>query len=187
MGSETWGQGTATCGDSGPRVRMNTLNSNIWKTNRDRNFLIPNIALDPTQNFSVSLASPRSKQNNRTPRKQSLSPANYVSLAGAAGFTLSPGQLPATDTTFVLYMTMTTDELDAAKPKGQINHTSWTIDNNSVPLIATKRKNWDQKLLVPWTGKESKWVEVVVNNEDVTGHPFHLVRPLTLLSLLPRL
>jgi len=70
---------------------------------------------------------------------------------------------------------MTTDELDLAKPEGQINHTSWKIDLESLPLITVERENWDPKLLVPWTGKEKKWVEVVVNNEDITGHPFHLV------------
>jgi len=69
---------------------------------------------------------------------------------------------------------MTTDELDLAKPEGQINHTSWKIDHENLPLISAERKDWDSKLLVPWTGKEKKWVEVVVNNEDVTGHPFHL-------------
>jgi FtsP/CotA-like multicopper oxidase with cupredoxin domain len=41
--------------------------------------------------------------------------------------------------------------------------------------LALDRAQWDKNQLAPWTGKDLKWVDIVVNNIDFMGHPFHLV------------
>jgi FtsP/CotA-like multicopper oxidase with cupredoxin domain len=55
---------------------------------------------------------------------------------------------------------------------GFINRTSW--QPQARPLIATARKDWNDRQLVPWTGPDPVWVNLAINNLDGTGHPFHL-------------
>jgi hypothetical protein len=54
-----------------------------------------------------------------------------------------------------------------------MNDTSWKVQESPpLPLLALDREQWDKNQLVPWTGKDPKWVDIVVNNIDFTGHPF---------------
>ena len=59
-------------------------------------------------------------------------------------------------------------------PTGLINSTHWKPQ--STPLVTVGRDDWDEFQLVAWTGAEPVWVELTINNLDVAGHPFHLVR-----------
>jgi hypothetical protein len=61
-------------------------------------------------------------------------------------------------------------------PAGFINRTSWAPQSD--PLISLPRHSWDKNQLVPQvpmsTKKEAVWVDIIVNNMDEKGHPFHL-------------
>jgi hypothetical protein len=66
-------------------------------------------------------------------------------------------------------------------PVGFINRTTWVAQSSPAkPLIDISREQWDDNQLVPWipiSRDDSKitWVDIVVNNLDEKGHPFHLV------------
>jgi len=67
------------------------------------------------------------------------------------------------------------------RPKGFMNHTSWQPQSSPrLPLLSLPRSLWDGNQLIPWikaSGAEngqSGWVDVVLNNLDDGGHPFHL-------------
>jgi hypothetical protein len=67
-------------------------------------------------------------------------------------------------------------------PMGFINRTTWAAQSSpSEPLINLHREDWDDNQLVPWIpisriDSKTTWVDIVVNNLDEKGHPFHLVR-----------
>jgi hypothetical protein len=61
-------------------------------------------------------------------------------------------------------------------PLGFLNRTTWSQQSSpSLPLLTLEREDWDKHQLVAWTGPRAGWVDIVVNNIDGTGHPFHLV------------
>lgn len=66
-------------------------------------------------------------------------------------------------------------------PVGFINRTTWAPQSDPYePLINLPREIWDVHQLVPWipiSRDESKstWVDIIVNNLDEKGHPFHMV------------
>lgn len=98
-------------------------------------------------------------------------------LSQAQGSLLSADTLPNTaGQTFVIYTNMILDALNHEIPAGVLNHTIWKMqDDPKAPLLALDRELWDENQFVLWTGSETTWVEIVVNNLDQQGHPFHLV------------
>ena len=67
------------------------------------------------------------------------------------------------------------------KPKGFMNHTSWQAQSSpNLPLLALPRSSWDVNQLIPWIppvdpkSGQAQWVDIVLNNLDDGGHPFHL-------------
>ncbi|KAJ4393579.1 hypothetical protein N0V93_002792 [Gnomoniopsis smithogilvyi] len=95
----------------------------------------------------------------------------------------SPSKLPENaDMTLVLYTA--TQKLSHLHniPHGFINETSWSPQANpSGPLIRLPREQWDVNQFVPKIdfeafsgGQGGRWVDLVVNNLDDGGHPFHL-------------
>lgn len=81
--------------------------------------------------------------------------------------------LPKADKQFVIYSAIEILNRLHGIPTGFVNRTHWTPQNP--PLLAVERKSWDDHQLVPWTGNKPIWVDLVINNLDGTGHPFHLV------------
>jgi len=77
--------------------------------------------------------------------------------------------------TIVLYtMTQKLSHLDNV-PHGMINNTFWKPQDK--PLNALHRDERDKSLLIPAIPFDSAhplWVDIVVNNLDEEGHPFHL-------------
>lgn len=82
------------------------------------------------------------------------------------------------------------------EPVGNVNRTSWILaDAAAKPLLALDRTQWDgvtkqpssrQKFHVPFF-PEGEWIDIVVNNGDDKGHPFHIVRTLEqIVGLGPR-
>jgi hypothetical protein len=96
------------------------------KTNNgNRDFLIPNLALKPTQTFPITLTSPSITYHKLSRHNKAPVPPNYSPLYKVIGPLLPPGEIPAkADVIFVLYTTMAVSELDLKKPTGQINRTS---------------------------------------------------------------
>lgn len=94
--------------------------------------------------------------------------------------TISPTLLPTqSDQSILVYTKMEVLAHLGNVPAGFINRTSWAPQASpSEPLISLTRSSWDKNQLVPQipTSTDSKqvWVDIVVNNLDEKGHPFHL-------------
>lgn len=85
------------------------------------------------------------------------------------------------DMTFVLYTA--TQKLSHLHnvPHGFMNETTWSPQGNpQLPLISLAREQWDANQFVPkidrskFSGTNGPWVDLVINNLDDGGHPFHL-------------
>lgn len=59
-------------------------------------------------------------------------------------------------------------------PVGYMNQTNWKPQPE--PLISLPREQWDEHQFMPEIRAKDNWVDIVVNNLDEKGHPFHLVR-----------
>lgn len=66
-------------------------------------------------------------------------------------------------------------------PHGFMNETTWSPQGHpQLPLINLPREQWDANQFVPridgsnFSGMKGPWVDLVVNNLDDGGHPFHL-------------
>lgn len=91
-------------------------------------------------------------------------------------------QLPEkADMTLVLYTA--TQKLSHLHniPHGFMNETTWSPQENPpLPLINLSREQWDANQFVPkidgssFNGIKGPWVDLVINNLDDGGHPFHL-------------
>ncbi|KAG9231822.1 hypothetical protein BJ875DRAFT_443723 [Amylocarpus encephaloides] len=63
-------------------------------------------------------------------------------------------------------------ELDS---EGFINQTSWEITRpRKPPLTALERLGWGDSFIPYIQSGESQWVDIIPNNFDDRGHPFHL-------------
>ncbi|KJK81349.1 hypothetical protein H634G_03368 [Metarhizium anisopliae BRIP 53293] len=146
-----------------------------------------NFALTRTQSFQMQStghgknAAPR----HALPRRRSVDVLNLADVLGQP-VQGQPGLGRQPDEQAVLYSTMKIRAANHNRPVGSINHTSWTTpDAKAQPLLTLERQEWEaavpqptrvHKFDVPWL-KESgvdRWVDVVVNNFDDRGHPFHL-------------
>jgi len=128
-------------------------------------FLRPNFALTPTQSFLLAAESVNKRSTD--------SPTDIVGfdLRQAKGPLLT-NPLPDAQQFFMIYSVVEILNRLNSIPKGFINHTTW--EPQSVPLIALDHEDWNRHQLVPWSGPESTWVELTINNIDTSGHPFHL-------------
>ncbi|KAK4090017.1 hypothetical protein Purlil1_5643 [Purpureocillium lilacinum] len=149
------------------------------------NMNLHNFALTPEQEFPLSWASSPPKQASRHEKGLAVSELNLKDLQGAP-LASSPAGLAKPAETAVLYSAMTIRGANHNRPVATVNHTSWVVSEpHKPPLLALDRAQWvdaikqpttAQKLKVPWikeTGKE-RWMELVLNNYDDKGHPFHL-------------
>lgn len=61
-------------------------------------------------------------------------------------------------------------------PAGYFNQTSFRHQSDPpYPLLALPRRQWDSNQFSFSTGPKPVWIDLVVNNLDEGGHPFHLV------------
>ena len=136
-----------------------------------------NQALRPTQQFSVM-----SPKRVRTDSVRSL-PDNRardwimrIDPMKERGLDLGHAEMPLkADKPFLLYATMSYLAINSNRPKGYINHTTWAVSERFTPLLALDRVRWpaDPEPFVPETGG-AQWIDIVLNNFDDRGHPFHL-------------
>lgn len=137
----------------------------------DTSFKFPNPTLTLVHRFPVSwTARPRLSSKSTLPATQM---ADLQSLSSQHDQSVElPNQA---DQTVVLYtMTQKLTRLDNV-PKGFINHTTWRPQ--SEPLKSLARDHYDKHQLVPsitFDADSPRWVDIVLNNLDEEGHPFHL-------------
>lgn len=138
-----------------------------------------NSALAPTHNFPISVVPTR-----RTARRgHSFSGVpykggeGYFDLSNASALAYQAENIPITaDQTILIYTKMEVLARLGNVPSGFINRTTWAPQvSPAKPLVETDRSMWDQNQLVPRV-EVGRWVDIVVNNLDDRGHPFHLVR-----------
>jgi hypothetical protein len=61
-------------------------------------------------------------------------------------------------------------------PRGFINQTTWQLKNHEYsPLLASDRIKWGNAFVPYIEYGSDRWVDIVLNNFDDKGHPFHLV------------
>ncbi|EXJ72401.1 uncharacterized protein A1O5_04905 [Cladophialophora psammophila CBS 110553] len=143
----------------------------------DENFKYPNPALNPLQTFPVKIGT-----NSAYERQVRQPELKYYNLQAALPNSSSPIAWSDAPLKFVLYTTTLKLARHHNIPMGFINHTSWSPQ--SPPLISLAREQYDQNQLSPHipfakdgdaiAGDAGGWVEVVINNLDDGGHPFHL-------------
>ena len=154
-----------------------------------RNMGLINFALTREQSFPL-LWEANEGDVLRTHSQREPEMISQFNLADAAGVPLQPSlsAIAHPQETAVLYTTMRVRAANHNQPVGTVNHTSWIVsDPSQRPLLSLDREAWvdaikqpttAQTLMVPWfrhAGK-GRWIELVLNNFDDKGHPFHLVR-----------
>ncbi|XWW96247.1 hypothetical protein V2A60_004220 [Cordyceps javanica] len=87
--------------------------------------------------------------------------------------------------TALLYTSLAINNFKHDEPWGEVNHTSWVWrDPQAKPLLALDRDEWANSteqannlrtFRAPWyQDGQDRWIDLVVNNVDDKGHPFHL-------------
>ncbi|KHN99837.1 Multicopper oxidase family protein [Metarhizium album ARSEF 1941] len=174
------------------------ISTNLTLALDRENMPLWNFALTRTQSFQMqSVGGVRDGAQRQHPRQRP--PVDVLDLAHVLGQPLQeaqPGIAKQPSQRAVLYSTMKIRAANHNRPVGSINHTSWVApDARARPLLTLEREEWEtivpqptrvHKFQVPWfqeSGADT-WADVVVNNFDDKGHPFHLVSARSLLSPL---
>lgn len=129
----------------------------------DENFRDPNPALTAVQRFPINSGT---LSRHIAPADQSR--VNLLEAVSAAGDSVFPDEI---NETMVIYTNTLKLAHRANVPHGYINQTSW--EEPATPLLETPRSSWDANQLVP-SIPLGAWVDLVINNVDDGGHPFHL-------------
>ena len=153
---------------SGGRITVALDQENIRHANQ---------ALRPTQQFPILIApSQRTKRYPPLSELETRERTTSIDIAHINGRDLARGEMPRdVGRISVLYATMSYLAINSNRPKGYINHTTWTVSERYTPLLALDRAKWplDPAPFIPTTDG-SEWVDIVLNNMDDKGHPFHL-------------
>ncbi|RDK43415.1 laccase [Aspergillus phoenicis ATCC 13157] len=141
-------------------------------------FRYPNPALASIQTFDIT------KSSDNT--SSTISPLNNaISLSEVATRKSLLSSLPEkAHQTHVVYTKIEKLSINHNVPYGFFNRTSWRPQIDT-PLIDLPRDKWDGNQLVLSTGSSTSralpsdkdqnlWIDLVVNNLDDSGHPFHL-------------
>ncbi|ODA81348.1 hypothetical protein RJ55_04313 [Drechmeria coniospora] len=171
---ETGAHGASAANDAEIVVTLDRENMGLY-----------NFALVPEQPFPL-----RWSRGRRSPEhgKQDADALPHLSLGDLQGAPLDPStaRIDEPAERAVLYLAMQVRAASHNHPVGTVNHTSWlTTGPMEQPLLALDRDAWAgaveqptsvQKLKVPWFKEsgEGRWIELVLNNFDDKGHPFHM-------------
>lgn len=137
-------------------------------------FKYQNMALNPSQDFFILVVEANGKQGDV------LSPAvESFDIQAATSAHDQSSVLPRrADRTIVLYAI--TEKLAHLEnePHGFINQTTWVQPSSTKPLSALPPTDWDTKNQfvseIYYDETLPLWIDVVLNNLDEEGHPFHL-------------
>lgn len=137
-------------------------------------FKYPNPALTPAHRFPVVWQGAR--HSRLFPSKAMR---DRFDLAGAISMKDQSTLIPqVADHVIVLYAI--TQKLAHLKnePRGFINNTYWKPQSKpNQPLVSLNRDLWDEHQFVPqvkYSQESPEWFDIVLNNLDEEGHPFHL-------------
>ncbi|KAK3670245.1 hypothetical protein LTR78_009900 [Recurvomyces mirabilis] len=149
--------------------RMESEESHITIALDRETMRFPNLALLATQQFPIATESSsvaRLGHENKT--------ASIVDLSRVSGVeTAIPNKASAT---VLLYTTISYLAEFSNRPKGFINRTSWDTADLSATLLEMQETSWPLETAksVQHIASNGMWVDVVLNNMDDKGHPFHL-------------
>lgn len=148
-----------------------------------------NPALSRIQSFPITW-----QHESSSARKDIREKVDILDLTTVQGPELPAAvQAIAPAETALLYTSLSQNSYKEDAPWGELNHTSFVWRNaHAKPLLAMDNATWAngteqanplRELHVPaFESGESRWMELVVNNIDDRGHPFHLVRSRFLIS-----
>ncbi|KAG6180361.1 hypothetical protein E4U10_007545 [Claviceps purpurea] len=140
-----------------------------------------NPALTRMQEFPLKWTQPDSRSSRARGDRREL--VDVVNLRDAQGISTALDKV-ATDTA-LLYTSLAINSFKNNEPWGELNHTSWMWkDPYAKPLLAINATAWQngteqanpfRAFKVPrFAAGEERWMDLVVNNVDDRGHPFHL-------------
>lgn len=144
-----------------------------------------NYALTRIQTFPLKWKRATESTYNRKDRRDQvavfdIATAHGPTIPGDSAIHAEPAE------TALLYTSLAINSFKNDAPWGEINHTSWVWkDPKAKPLLSLHRDDWAsgteqannlRTFKAPWyeAGPE-RWIDLVVNNIDDKGHPFHLV------------
>lgn len=150
----------------------------------NRNYTIHNKALTAVQSFPITSPQKLKRGHSFSPSPSTDDPSVF-DISTLTGITASKQLSPKPDQTILIYTKMEVLAHLGNVPSGFINRTTWTPQSS--PLINLDRSEWDKHQLVPRIPispdpVNETWVDIIVNNLDEKGHPFHLVCPLPRFS-----
>ncbi|EQK98377.1 Multicopper oxidase family protein [Ophiocordyceps sinensis CO18] len=153
------------------------------------NMGLKNFALTRKQSFPLVWKAGEPDAASTPAQHDAKAPVSHFVLGEASGPPLDPSLLALIEhpqETAVLYTTMLVRAANHNRPVGTVNHTSWAVsDPKGRPLLSLDREQWPsaipqptaaQTLKVPWFRESGpgRWLELVINNFDDKGHPFHM-------------
>jgi hypothetical protein len=140
-----------------------------------------NQALTTTQKFPMQ--HPKTRSGNRAqsnshsqshPDSFNPNPTFDLSTAVSPPFAETADPMPeVADQTVLVYTHIEMLAHYDHVPMGYMNRTNWKPQ--AEPLIYLPREQWDENQFMPVVEATGDWVDIVVNNIDDKGHPFHLV------------
>ena len=131
-----------------------------------------NQALTSTQTFPIE--NPKKLHGRRRPGASSTHDTNATfDLTTAVGPEMMEPMPQYAGQTIVVYTHIDMLAHHDHVPMGYMNRTNWIPQ--AEPLIYLPREQWDDHQFMPRVEATGEWVDIVVNNIDDKGHPFHLV------------
>ena len=142
-----------------------------------------NPALTRMQEFPLKWTQSHSSSSSEE-RGERLELVNAFNLQNAQGHLVALDKAPAD--TALLYTSLGINAFKNNEPWGELNHTSWVWRNPyAKPLLSMDKDAWQSGTeqanplrtfkVQRFEAGEQRWMDLVVNNVDDRGHPFHLV------------
>jgi hypothetical protein len=96
-----------------------------------------------------------------------------LDLSTVVGMDTSESMPKAARQTVLVYTHVDTLAANHHVAIGYMNQTNWIPQ--AEPLIYLSREQWDEHQFMPEVKANKDWVDIVINNIDDRGYPFHLV------------
>ncbi|EHK96357.1 putative Laccase-2 [Glarea lozoyensis 74030] len=104
---------------------------------------------------------------------EALAPLDLARVAGPPRVTTGMPKTPSQ--TLVLYTKVEILGEFGNRPRGFINQSTWEAERlEKMPLLALDKTAWGNAFVPFVKTGEDRWVDIVLNNFDDRGHPFHL-------------
>lgn len=129
-----------------------------------------NPSLNPNQTFPINFG----RQADSPIRPPEIRDRIDINRIPSAPSVLEPLP-PKANQTYVVYTKIQKLSFNHNMPFGIFNKTTWSPQRDPfIPLIGLPRAKWDKNQFAITTGPDPAWVDLVVNNLDDGGHPFHM-------------